>query len=649
MNIIQKNKLLILTLAILIATYFILIFVAPDIPIWSLDAAYHPDDSYYVKLQNGQIYEHSFTMPYDYVNKISINIKDDEDNENSIIPFDARMELLDSSGNDVIGKTITSVYDKESQTGYIPVNKYEEYTFRLTINDVDSPKEVQFPQIEVSSDSSCTFNIAGRYNGAPSKISFTIIYLVCSAVILLYVYTIRSGSRSLKKLSEILLLGTISVISILMISQIYDLEMTAKGALKIIESFKTGHILDYYDYSYSSSLDYGADIESVTYNYDFFLMLPIVIVMLPFSLFITSDISSYQSVLYIIIVILSIMIFAFHLICSRLIKELCTRYNLTDNYSDIIKSYYLFSPLVLYISIAFGQIDLIYILVILLALLLYFKEKYAAFTLVMSLAISMKSIPLMIFIPLILLVKKKPVQIFSYLIGILPFPAVSFLLFKRSFGYIAIMNIIQSKYSFLDQLFTYKIGDYNALFIIIYAIICIYAYSIKSVELPISDRIRKVMLFIFLSYSNFAAFTNWHTQWLIPLFIALAFLIPMSNNKLILPLGVVLELLLILSSFGGNSPTPSMTNLFLPAITGYTYHGPTFTRVFNEISPQLFVGIRSLSTAVLIALSYLFISGKNTDGKSQISLSTVRYTSCLRITILYASVIMFLWCYYYIG
>ena len=646
---IKKNQRLIITVLVLVFVYCGLMVVAPRLTIWNHTATYHPEDCVLTEIEEGQSYEYSFPVPYDYVSTIDVLFTDESRTNSTVIPFDARLELLDSDGNVVIGKDMTSMFDTTAGSGYTPVTKGETYTVRFTVTHVDTVEGTAAPQFPVSSENGVAFDMTGRDNGAPSKGAFSLIYAIFSIVIVLYVYSMDCSSLLLKKFSEPLLLLAVSIVSILLFSQVFDPEMIIRGALKIIETTKAGHPLDYYDYSYTSSLTAGCDYEYLAHNLDFFLLLPVAIVMLPLSFFMNST-DTYNATYTFAIILLSTVIFLAILLSGRLIMKICKVCEMPDDYANTVKRLFVFSPFLLSATILFGQIDMLYIVIVIVALLMYYKGKYGVFSILMSIAIAMKTLPIMIFIPLILLVKKKPIPLISYCVGAVSFTMLSTVLFKGGFGYDAIMNVVKIRYDFMSTLFASPLGIKNDFFPIVYVLICIYAYMQNVAEVSKKELLRTSMTLIFATYSTFVVFTDWHAQWLIPLVLSMSFLLPFyKKDNTALLLNIIAEALLIFCSYGGKTWSTHMTNFTLPTFTGYYYGGPTLTTVYNNVGSWCFMLICSLSSAVLIALCYIFFSKKLSTDSTSADMSLTKDYACLRVTVLYAVIAFFLWCYFYLG
>ena len=647
---INKNRRVLIAAVLPVLILIGLVAVAPKLPLWSYSFTSDPSDAMMTDIREGDSYELSFYMPYDKISGIDVFMASDELTlDTNIVPFDADLTLTDENGNPVYAKHMTSVFDTASEGGYVNVTNGSLYTLRFTVNSIDLQEGSGVPQIKAASSNSFSFSVQGCHNGAPDKTIFFITYIIFSIVIVLYVYSFDSRSKELKSVCEKMLLLAVSLTCILFLGQSLDMEMVARSAFKMCEALKSGQLLNYYDYAYSTSLNNGADFIHLGYNYDFFLVFPVAIVLFPLSFFMDSYMPYWQGY-NAVIILLTVCVFALLLLSANLIGRICRICGMSSEYELTVKRFFLFSPAVLCASIAFGQIDIIYVVVILTALIFYYKANYKAFTALMSLAVAMKLFPLLIFIPLLLLVKKKPLELIGHGAGVLVVPLISTLLFKHGAGYSSIMNIAESEYGFSGWLFERTFDGLNALFPIIFAVICVYAYVYAGAAAAKADLLRTSMLLIFAAYADLTVFSTWHFQWLIPLFLSLSFLIPMYSKKnTVLLLGIALEVLILLWVMGDDRVSVYEINFLLPVLYDHEYRGVFISEIMKGISPHLYTLIVSLTTGVLGILSFFMFRKNSADDKISSDLTLIRRAGCLRITALYAVVIFFIWCYCYIG
>lgn len=646
---VRKNYGIILTAAVLILLYIGFVFIAPRMSLWNYSFVYDPSDSVYTDLHDGDEYALSFNMSFDRISKVELLFNSGElDLGSNIVPMDADLELCGQDGNIIYSKHITSLYDTSTDNSPVNVVSGSPYVIRFKVNTINAEAGDDIPQIKVSSSGSFAFKVYGCHNGTSDKTLFTAVYLIFSAVIILYISSYKGKSKELRSLSEKLLFLCISLASILILGQALDLEMISRSAFKMIEALKAGNFLDYYNYSYSTALSDGSDFIHLGYNYDFFLVFPVAVVLFPFSFFFDSHMPYWQGY-YAVSVVLTIFVFLLILLSSKLAGKICEVCGMSSEYGETVRKFFLFSPFILCASLVFGQIDMLYVAAVLYALIMYYKGQYKKFTFIMSFAVSMKLFPLMIFIPLILLVKKKPLEIIAHLIGVMSVPLLSALIFKHGAGYHAIMNIVDSEYGFMDMLLGGNIDGKNALFPIIYAFICIFAFAHSPIG-SAKDLLKTSMITVFASYAAFAVFSTWHFQWFIPMFLALAFLLPMySGRRAVLLLGIVFEILMILTITGNDQLSIYELNYLLPVFTDHDYHGVFVSEMLTNIHEGLYVLITSLTTAVAAALCYIFFKGDKEDVTDEGELIKFRFAGTVRITVLYALVAFFIWCYCYIG
>ncbi len=646
---VKKNSILITSIVLLILVYLGLVFIAPHITIWNRNTTYEPECTTAIDIEEGQSFEYSISIPYDYINTIEVLFTNVEDARKIVIPFSATLELIDPNGNTIIKKNMTSIYDVKAGSGYIPVERDAEYTIRFIVNHVDAPEGVSLPQLQVSPSNEFSVAISGRYDGASSKDLFSLIYLLFSSSIVLYFYSLKKESPSLIKLSEWILLAVISIVLITLLAQIYDSLMIVKASLKIIEAIKSGSLFSYYDQSYYSSLLKGESTLLLGLNYDFFLMFPVAVILFPFSFFLDSN-AQFNGYYALSFILLYSVIFFLIIISGRIITKICNECQVDKEYGQAVKRFFVFSPFLLSVTIMFGQIDMLYIIFVIAGILMYMRNNMKAFTALMSIAIAMKTLPFMIFIVLLLLVKKKPITIIAYSLAAMIPTVLSMLLFRHGAGYNAIMDMIYHEYDFVGMLFNTSFNKNNAFFPICFALILIYSYLHNEHFDTMKDKLRTVMTLIFVTYASLAIFVECHFQWLIPLVLSLAFLVPMyKNNKGILLIEFATQILLILVSEGNKSWSMYMTGFTLPMITCYNYNGPTMTGVYNNIGSWCFPLICSLLTAALITLGYIFFKKDPAEEKNISHSFTLSQIGCLRIVILYAVTTLYFWCYWYVG
>ena len=121
--------------AILAAVYVVLMAVAPKLSFWSFPTRYNYSANTEERALNaGDIYEHTFDMPYDRITAIDIGL---DNNASNVISVDGKVELIDGNGNTVCSKQVTSAYDSVFRLSE-PVASGAAYTVRFTSDSLGS-------------------------------------------------------------------------------------------------------------------------------------------------------------------------------------------------------------------------------------------------------------------------------------------------------------------------------------------------------------------------------------------------------------------------------------------------------------------------------------------------------------------------------
>ena len=627
--------------AILAAVYVVLIALAPRLSFWSYPTRFNFSENTEEKVINsGDIYEHTFNMPYDRITSIDPGLKN---NSSNVISIDGTIELIDGNGNVVSSRHVTSAYDSIFSLRE-PVACGTTYTVRFTVVSVGSTG----PSVLINADdSSMVFTIAGTGSGSSAKLIFAGIYVLISAMVLLYVYNLDKKGISDAKMADGVFIGVLILCCVFLICQYYDLFMIIKSALRMLDSFKSGNITDYYGFSYASELTSQSNKMLFAYEYNFFQIFFVAILMLPLSFAYNGDINGGGIDGLICVIYLEVILALLLIVCRRLIGRITKSTSLDDKYLKEVQNLFIFSPMLLYISVAYGQIDLMYMIVIILALPFYYRKKYYLFSLIMSLAVAMKTLPLMIFIPLILLANKRIRDIAVNFLIVMVLPVATALIFEGSSGHKAISAVIREDYSYLDRITEWRLGDTTSIFVLCFAVICIVCFMHKTDTEDKTKFLYDSQLAVFAVYGAFISFVTWHLQWMIPAVLALSLLIPLIKDKRILIMDTVLEILFIMTAaFMGTST--HMTNFgILPLITNEYSDAPEMTTIYNNISSITTVVIRTCLAAVIMYTLYMLVRNRKEDKIEYVPSSRAAITG--RGLVMYAVTAFFCWTFFYVG
>lgn len=625
--------------AVLAVLYVVLITLVPQLSVWSYPQRYnYSDQAQEVSVTSGKVYEQKFVMPYDRIDTAEFLISN---NASNVVAIDAELELIDPAGVVIASKHVTSAYDAALKTGE-KVIKGAEYTLRLTVGSVGD-KGNAAPSI-LNNNGNSVFIITGRGTGARSRMIFALIYVIMATMILLFVYDFDKVKIGDNKISDGLFLGVLIISAVFLVCQYYDLFMIVKSALRMIDSFKAGNITDYYGASYLAELSDQSDKMLFAYEYNFFQIFFTSILILPLAFIYDGNIYGGGMDGYLAVTYLAVVMAVLLIVSWKLIGRIAKSCGMEEGYEKAIRTLFIASPMLLYMSVAYGQIDIMYIIVILLALPFYYKEQYRRFSIIMSLAVAMKTLPLMIFIPLILLANKRIRDIIINFLIVMVLPVFTHLVFERGTGHSAIAAIIKEDYSYTERITEFKIGGLS-LFILAFALICIVCYMHKADTKDRKQMLFDSMLAVFAVYSAFISFVTWHQQWMIPLVMALAFLIPFISDKRIMLLDIGAELLFIVTA-GVMGTSSHMANFgVLPFVANDYSDAPELSVILNNISPVTITCIRTALAAVLFYMVYMMIRNR----KDMAVQAVPRTFAVGRAGILYLFIIFYCWTFFYIG
>ncbi len=640
-----KNKTKYLTLLITLAGLVILglalMTVVPKMKLWA--RTYSNENARYVTLTPGQDASVVFSAPCSTVYSITVNLESVSSFEDPISKIDARIELQDIYGNIIFSCPVNSVYEESVQINNVPLNRGEKYQIVFALDDVEG--EAQQIGVGVTGSGDLAIGLRGVNSGVPEKTSFLAAYVIFALLVLVYVYSLLiTNPKDIELTGKVLMIAGVAM-ALVFINQYFDLFIIAKCGLRMIDSVKAGEFFSYYDHAYSAELLSGSPAKFFGYNYNVLTVLPIAVAMIPFSFFADGNIGfgfiGDLAVWYLDIIVAVLIIWSVKL--TDRIGKAC---GMPDEYNRSVKLVYAFSPMLLYISVGFGQIDIIYVILMLFAFPFYYGGKYKMFSFIMAFAVVMKLIPFLIFVPLILLTNKKIKDIFLNTLICLSVKLGISLLFERGTGYDAITNITSDRYDFAGRLFEVGIGGLS-LFVMAFAGLCIYCYK-KDIDAADKKKLLYISMLVILAvYSAFTAFVDVHQQWLIPLVLSLAFLIPFlgKDKRIIILMGAFEILLIVIHSYILDSVY--MIGNGMLSIEDYNYSGITIVELLDNITPVAFPLIRSVIVVLLFGLIVIFARRTPNDVEDELTVDRTLATG--RILLLYLYFIFCFWCYCYVG
>ena len=644
-----RYKRLAIAAVLLAVLYLALVTIVPGMSIWATGIDNTFDD--YKRIEAGEEYSFSFAMPYDRLTKVGVDLKNVGENE-KVFRIEAELILTDDEGNITARQDVNSVYEDSIDLSGKKVCEGERYTLTLRLDSTGNSEKGIF--LGFNSDDRMFISVEGLHTGVDSKASFTFLYIVIAALLMIYVANMGQGTDRKRDLTDKTLFYAAIVMAVILLNQPFDLFMIAKGGLRFIDAVKSGHIVDFYDYEYDKEITLGTERIYVCYFYSVFVYLPVSILLIPFSFVADGDLGrgtlANSIVLYLDAIVAVATVLSVKLL-DRTVKE-C---DMPEEYGKSVRKMFAFSTILIYVTVAFGQIDIFYVILMLLALPYYFRGRYKIFSLIMSIVVVFKLIPLMVFIPMILLVNKKLKDIVINTAICVSATLVSTLVFERGLGYSVITEMVNESFSFADRLFEVSLGGRISVFVLLYAIICLICYMSNTDPSDKKELLYRSMLVMFASYGVFIVLVSWHIQWLIPLVLSLAFLFPfVKNDSRLLIADIAMETLLMGIIFF-KEDTVYLLDYGSLSVSDYEYAGPSVKVVLEGISPLILPTFCSLLAALILFFIVYFamdIRARSGSGKGYVAVTDHtldRDLVTVRLFIFFGTLILYTWCYYFIG
>jgi Gpi18-like mannosyltransferase len=271
-------------------------------------------------------------------------------------------------------------------------------------------------------------------------------------------------------------------------------------------AYLNGHIIDFYDYN-----------KKVVSVNDY---LPIIYVVfavwnIPLKILgVAHDVAASGITLGIVELIWTkLLIVVFYFLTTFTIYLISKAISGQSNKAKYIAIIFATSPIAIFAAFIFGQYDIIETFFTMLGFYYYIKRDYMRFSIFFSIAISAKFFPLIIFIPLLLLAEKRIIYIFKYIIISLLSTILQMALYYNNLAFRNnILVLATGKTSSMAELVLSPVNS-SPYFIILFVIICVYAY-IKDVD-QVGENYRTAVFISVISYAVMFSTVLWHPQWLI--------------------------------------------------------------------------------------------------------------------------------------
>lgn len=431
--------------------------------------------------------------------------------------------------------------------------------------------------------------------------------------------------------------------------------LTIKHANELINLILQGRGNEFYAVVLDHALSgvYGDAAVNYAANYNIFLYLILGIVLVPFRLvckifghaYLDLEILCYTNLVLAVALCISVY----------LVYDLCREMKMEKQRCVLVAYLYASSAMLLFATVGFSQLDLIYILFMLWALKKYLRQQYMRFSLLMGIAIMLKNFPLLVFIPLLLLVEKRILPLLKYIAAGLAGTVICSIWLGMDAAYTYTKQEMERLYGFTDRLtgsgFSAGVCFVSA-FLLIVILLCIWCFLRK-------DCVKKEELWKYvigvplIVFGAFAVFVTWHPQWLASLvpFVAMAIGISkQAEGLLYCDLGMGIAYCLISNLNWQRNVDNYMVNYgILPLLTGHVYEGMPIADLWKD-SLLLTRAIDTLFVACVIAICYLAVKGMEQQDVTEPyeTKSISRGLVYARTAVIYVLVLAYLVMYMYV-
>jgi len=666
----NKKKAYIITgawTAVFFILYLFLVTIAPKMSVFSnvknLSTSYNEK----IYLYNGAVVEQSFNMPYTRFSGIELGVGKEREQGGATVCVD----ILDPQGEIILSAKLDQLifetgWNHFGSNRFVRVEEGAEYKMRIHVENA-TPDDIYlmtdttitaYGQNVVNGraqEGGLVASLWGTVDGAPGKAQFALFYMFFALLALVMIYTIQSKSidfyfDSIQQIEKILLFALLFVSAVL-VSTDFDLHMIIKGGYKVVDSIKEGQFHRFYDWAYESARASG-NIAKDIYNYNILLFIFSAIITAPFMAI--SSINSPLLMVYFQLVITALVLYS-----VKLLKKVVMDFGVDKRFSDRVAILYLTSSITLYGTVGYGQVDIVYVIIMLFALRLYARKKYILFSLVMSLAVAFKFFPLLVFIPLVLLSRKKIKDIILCGAVCASIPGVFYLTYGRSAGYQAMSTAASMEYKFMERFTAASVGaERYAVYIVaaLYILFCIYVFSKKIEGHNKPSMLMYVSLCGLVPYTLFMAFVLSNPQWVFPYAVFLSILIPFfKKTDILMYLSWVLNILYIVVYTQDRVPALEDANFgLLPFMGNHFYSG--VGNIYYMMGSQRNTLVNFVSTAFAAVVIYIAIYMLRHADEEMVSYEKSHEPAKISRELLWARpgmlavfYLFIFWCYYYVG
>lgn len=495
----------------------------------------------------------------------------------------------------------------------------------------------------------------GYNNGADYKM----VYFIFLSIFMVLIMLMLHESIVKSKFDEITCLdwifcGAAILSCCLLFNQAGDMIITIKHSKDLLHVMKNGQILEFYHYVLDKALlgKYGVESISLAANYNIFLYLILAVIMFPF--FIVTKLFSITYSEYAMLTYYNIILALGILFSAYLVYRIVEKFSIKENKKCARNTVYLYltSLVLLNATVGFSQLDIFYIIIMLFSILKLQQGKMYWFSFIMSISIMLKSFPILIFIPILLIYEKKIGKIIlNLLIGVSSPLIVGFLL-KQDAAYSYTQQRMQGIYQFKERL-VYSQIDLGmggcALFILLYVLLVIYCYD---KDLEKEQKWKAIVAIPVLVFSGIMIFVGWHPQWIaiIAPFLAMSIGIGSGRRSKLL-CEWALGLVYCLTSFWKYEHLADNTMIsrsIFGELMNHNYNGITIAKMINSntIYPWLLL---TVFYGLNIYFCYSLVQDLKVKTEDLVIEDYDRWMVLGRCASVFGIIIVFLTMYFYVG
>ena len=317
------------------------------------------------------------------------------------------------------------------------------------------------------------------------------------------------------KLDELVILLVVSACCVLF-SQHADQLNSSLGGIYFLRALRHGKILDFYSYQREIS-----QFDMIG-NYNIVVYILMAVIHLPYYILMKLKVirlDPHTIVLY-YNVFLGLILF----VCGKLFEKVLRGYGADHRQAFFGRILFCLSPVILFGTVGIVQQDLLYILLLLIGILLHQKGHRDAAFLVMSVSVALKSIPLFILVPFILLSEKNILKDIRFVFELLLVSLITGMIYGSDAGYQSADHAM-----YYGNLFDSRITMSHwevSLFLLAWFLFCCWCFYKKKM-----GGWKDLFVASLGGYSIFAMLCGWNPQYLAGYGVVLAAFGIMTSDK----------------------------------------------------------------------------------------------------------------------